>query len=275
MPSLFGKSPPKWQDVLISLGWLDAISLAHCHFFFLVYSSPSVQQKALPASRSLGWLWIGLFVCPCRSESSRPTLCPCALSRWEWGLRLPAGSLFALAGNQSVSGGGMHGVEWEVMRLDASWGTPWLCAPSTLVFPEGRDQVYLTTSALSSTQRAPPDPDKICMCHNLQHDPTPCKPCHTPLAQFVCFGAHGWTLKTDMTRCYECDNINRLLKKINKAAVHSPLAQEIMFHDCSTILLRVTGTLLLSQRRLITLEATESKQAIIYQKTTLLLFYSP
>lgn len=162
-------------------------------YFFLVYSSPSVQQKALPASRSLGWLWIGLFVCPCRSESSRPTLCPCALSRWEWGLRLPAGSLFALAGNQSVSGGGMHGVEWEVMRLDASWGTPWLCAPSTLVFPKGRDQVYLTTSALSSTQRAPPDPDKICMCHNLQHDPTPCKPCHTPLAQFLCFGAHGWT----------------------------------------------------------------------------------
>lgn len=31
------------------------------------------------------------------------------------------------------------------------------------------------------------------MCHNLQHDPTPCKPYHTPLTQYVCFGAHGWT----------------------------------------------------------------------------------
>lgn len=68
---------------------------------------------------------------------------------------------------------------------------------------------------------------------------------------------------------YECDNINQHLKKkknINKAAVHSPVAQKIVFHERALVLQHVTGTLLLSQRGLITLEATESKQVIIHQK---------
>ncbi|KAI9514815.1 hypothetical protein NQZ68_031005 [Dissostichus eleginoides] len=78
--------------------------------------------------------------------------------------------LFALAGNQSLRGG--------------SYSTP--------VLPEERDQIFLTTSALSSTQHASPDADKICMCHNLQQDPTPCKPYHTPLIQSVKGdGLHG------------------------------------------------------------------------------------
>lgn len=113
------------------------------------------------------------------------------------------------------------------------------------------------------------------MCHNLQHDPTPCKSYHTS-PHLICLLWHTWlkSLKTDMACCSKCDNISRL-PNINKAAVHSPQAWQIVLHDFSMILLRVTGTLLLSQRRLITLEATESKQAIIYQKTTLLLFYSP
>lgn len=48
-----------------------------------------------------------------------------------------------------------------------------------------------------------------------------------------------------------------------------------MLHDSTMILSRVTVTLLLLASRLITCEATESKQAIICQKATLLLFYIP
>lgn len=146
------------------------------------------------------------------------------------------------------------------MTWDGRGDTAWLCPPKQEApvhwasLPKERVQVFLATSALSSTQLATPDPDKICMCHNLQNDPTPCKSYHTP-PHSICLLWRTWlkSLKTDMACCSKCDNINRL-PKINKAAVHSPQAWQIMLHDCSMILLRVTGTLLLSQRRLITLE---------------------
>lgn len=78
-------------------------------------------------------------------------------------------------------------------------------------------------------------------------------------------------MKTDMTCCYECDNIKQLLKEINKSAVHGPTAQGIVFRDRGLIFPGVTGTLLLSQRGLITAEATESKHAIISPKKRTLL----
>lgn len=91
--------------------------------------------------------------------------------------------LFALAGNQSWSGGGdgrgrvggdvaWRGMVEVIQRLEAHRGfVQQTGSRSTLVLSRGRDQVFLTTSALSSTQHAPPDPDKICMCHNHNMHP--------------------------------------------------------------------------------------------------------
>lgn len=262
--------------------WTWLIGCDEPRTLYLCVFIPSVQQNAQPR----GYLWIGFFVCPCRSNPLRQTLWPCVLSRLESGLRLPARLLFALAANKSADGGGMHGVDWEVAWRDAGrWRwysilryTSALCSNSMLVIPKGRDQVYLTTFAFSSTQHAPPGPDKICMRHSLQHDPTPCKT-HRSSPHSICLLWHTWlnSVKTDMACSYECDNINQLLKKISKiseTAVRSPSGQKIMFHDCSTILLWVTDTPLLSLRSPVTLKATESKQPIIYEKTTLCLFYS-
>lgn len=102
-----------------------------------------------------------------------------------------------------------------------------------------------------------PDSDKICMCHSLQRDPTPCKnPARSP--ESFCLLWRAWLdLKTDMVRYSKCDNINNF-SKINKAAVHSLWVQQIVWHSCSTILLRVTGSLLLSWWRRITCKVTKS-----------------
>lgn len=89
--------------------------------FFSCVFRPSVHQNALPASKSLGWLWIGLFVHPYRSKSSRPTLCPCALSPWERGLRLPAVCCLLWLEIKACVEVGMDGIEWEVMWLDVGW----------------------------------------------------------------------------------------------------------------------------------------------------------
>ena len=114
----------KWQDVLISLGWLDAISLCTLLFFFLFFFSLCIQAWC-PAERS---------AC---LQISRPGSELASLS-------VPAdpnhqGQRCALVRRRHGNGGGfgcqqvgclpwprikarvevgMHGVEWEVMRLD-------------------------------------------------------------------------------------------------------------------------------------------------------------
>lgn len=68
-------------------------------------------------------------------------------------------------------------------------------------------------------------------------------------------------VKADMTSCYECDNIKLLLKKSIKCCWR-PACPGIAFRHRGAILPGATGPLLLSQRELITAEATESKHAM-------------
>ena len=113
----------KWQDVLISLGWLDAISLCTLLFFFLFFFPcvfrPGVQQNALPASRSrapaLNW---PLCLSPQIQIIKASAVPLCAVAMGTGGLRLPAGWVFALAANQSASGGGDA---WGRVGGDAAW----------------------------------------------------------------------------------------------------------------------------------------------------------
>lgn len=136
----------------------------------------------------------------CRSKLSRPALCSVTM-----GTRAVAARslLFALARNQSTSEGGdgwarvggdvaWHGMVEVIQHLKVH-----CCFVPKLeaLLKRGERPLYLTTSALSSTQHLTPDPDKICICNSLQNDTTP--PKITFLYQLphckgaVYFGVHG------------------------------------------------------------------------------------
>ena len=144
--------------------------------------------------------------------------------------------LFALAGNQSVSGGWdwtgksgrWCGLTWDGRGDTASWGTPRLCPAkqeATAHWPSLRKGIrfswpplpchqpymlllILTRSACVTTDSMTPPPA------NLTVPPSPHSIC---LLWRTCLKP----LQTDTKTCSKCDNINSL-PKINKAAVHSP-----------------------------------------------------
>lgn len=162
----------------------------------------------------------------------------------------------------------------------ASWGTPWLCPPkqeATVPCSSLREEIRFTWPPLPCHQpykRLLILTRSACVTtYNMT--PPPANPAISPSLNLFALAHMAELPENRYDALLWMWQYQPAHKKINKAAVHSPLAQKIVFQDCSTILLRVTGTLLLLWRRLITLEATESKQAIIYQKTTMLLFHSP
>lgn len=132
-------------------------------------------------------------------------------------------------------------------------------------FPMGMGSGFRLRLCLSMK---PPDSswsDKICMCHNLDQDPHPLQnPPGTLRPACLLWQSQPKSVKADMTCCYECDNIKQLLKKSIKVLFAA--RRGIAFRDHGAILPGATGTLLLSQRELMTAEATESKHAIISQK---------
>jgi len=188
----------KWQDVLISLAWLDVISLARScvvvflffffFFFFLCIKAqcPAETSACIQTLRlTLNWplcllLQIQIIYAGAvhRHHGNKDhgcqefTVCFGLESKykWRWGWT-----------GQSRR---WCGLTWDGRGDTTSQGTQWLC-PKTggldaLVHLWGKRSVFLTTSALSSSQHASPDPDKICIRHSLQHDPTPFKLYHTP-----------------------------------------------------------------------------------------------
>ncbi|CAB1425000.1 unnamed protein product [Pleuronectes platessa] len=120
---------------------------------YAIYGGQSEKSDMLDRPSQFSRDLYGSFVQSIRIiKADAVPLCAVAMGT---GTAAASGPLFALAGNQSGRGGG----DW----------TGW----------SGRKGIgfFLATSALSSPRHAPPDPDKICMCHNhQQHDPTPCNP---------------------------------------------------------------------------------------------------
>lgn len=107
----------------VNITWLigcdKSLHAADFFSFFSCVFRPGVQQNALPASRScapaLNWpLCLSLQI-----QIIKANAVPlCAVAMGTGGLRLPAGSVFALAGNQSASGGGDA---WGRVGGDAAW----------------------------------------------------------------------------------------------------------------------------------------------------------
>lgn len=222
--------PSEWQDVLISLGWLDVISLAHCWFFFSCVPRPSVQQKALLASKICARLAMNWPLCLSLQikiiKANAVPLCAVAMGTGDCGCQQ-----FAVCfGWKSKHGrrlrldeGGVGGdAAWRGMAevIQASWGTPSLC-------PSKQEAIVHWSSLRKGIRFSwPPLP-----CHQLymllliptrsacvttRHMTPPPANLTTPrLAQFVYFGAWVKPLKTDTMGCSQ-------ETEINKAAVHSP-----------------------------------------------------
>ena len=223
----------KWQDVLISLGWLDAINLCtvlFCFLFFSLVYSGLVSSRTLCLPPDLApRLWIGLFVCPRRSKSSRPALCPCAPSPWErGGFGCQQVGCLPWPRIKARVEVGMHGVEWEVMRLDVGRSRWYSVSRYTAALSPPKQEATVHWSSLREGIMLswPPPP-----CHQpnvlllmltrcasvTTYDvtPPPAKPSRIPPPSLGLFAlARAAKLVKQIRRLVlKCDNISRLPKR--------------------------------------------------------------
>ncbi len=109
----------KWQDVLISLGWLDAISLARCLFFSCVFR-PSGRKLCLHPDLSAGSELASL--CVPTDPNHQGQRCALVLHGHGNGdgrcQRVCCLLWLQIKARAKV---GMSGVEREVMWLDVGW----------------------------------------------------------------------------------------------------------------------------------------------------------